>query len=132
MMRLASRWQSRLGWLGLFAMLLALAGPVISQTQRLLSVHSDSPPAQMRHGAGPAMAHHGHAPAPEEHSLAVGYDLAECGYCLLFLNMPGITPSTAVTGDRITGPQPVSIPKVPAFSSTQHPRFLPRAPPGTA
>lgn len=87
---------SRLGaWLGLFALLMLFAGPLLTQAQNLqlasalaqvqseLSCHADSKPAK---------------PAPVAH--------VECGYCQLaahFAALPALLPALpAMTGAALT------------------------------
>ncbi|WP_187774643.1 DUF2946 family protein [Billgrantia pellis] len=92
MHRLMTRWHSLLACLGLLALTLALGGPLLSQTQRLLEAEHAT------HGAG----HHRGDQATYRHgasdAAAVSHTdfLAACDYCTLFLHMPGLLLSEVV------------------------------------
>ncbi|GHB09970.1 hypothetical protein GCM10009038_04600 [Salinicola rhizosphaerae] len=126
----------------LFAMLMAFVGPLISQTQRLMEMpaHGGLPLAShhMTMPSGPsAMSahHHGtHGDAAsdtrERFSAADHWHMAACGYCDLFLHVPGVAAPPAVPPTLPPPPEllprhPVALP-APALV---HSPYAPRAPP---
>ncbi|MCE8024307.1 MULTISPECIES: DUF2946 family protein [Halomonadaceae] len=96
-----TRWHSLMACLGLLALTLAIGGPLLSQTQRLLEAQSAPHPThhQTAHHHHATTAAHANAHSHGHATAANGHDdhLAACGYCPLFLHMPGMLVQDAVT-----------------------------------
>ncbi|WP_028238917.1 DUF2946 domain-containing protein [Stutzerimonas azotifigens] len=117
-------------WLGLFALWLLLAGPLLSQSlaSRPGDGHGHAHASMPQHAAEPS---HHHVAGPS-HAHADEALWAACGYCTLLFSCPAIQPPALLTGlppfagaapptQRAQGfPRPAAIPGA-----------RPRAPPPT-
>lgn len=132
MTRFWHRWYRSLTWLALFAMLMAFAGPLISQTQRLMDMPSGTA-ASMAHPMPSSVHVHGmeETGATSKPILLSAHDMAACGYCELFLHAPGLEPPGVVPAVTpppagfVTSATTVTTPSTPTY-----PRYVTRAPPG--
>lgn len=123
------RWYRPLTALALFAMLLAFTGPLISQMQRLMEMPV-GPMAEMpRHGDAEPHAH-GQPRAVDDAHFLHHFDMAACGYCELFLHVPGLALPQVLppsTPPPATFHPPVVV--VLPSTTTVYPRYASRAPP---
>ncbi|EPC00857.1 hypothetical protein L861_13790 [Litchfieldella anticariensis FP35 = DSM 16096] len=125
MSRFVHRWHRLLTWLGLCALLLMFAGPLISQFQRLLEMPTTA--AMSSHAHGEAMAHY--SAAADAMPSHYG-EVTACDYCTLFLHMPGIAPPLALPdiGPSQEG-RVESVSPSPPPPEQHYPFYIGRAPP---
>lgn len=124
------RWYRPLTALALFAMLLAFTGPLISQMQRLMEMPVGTMAEMPRHGDAEPHAH-GQPRAVDDAHLLHHFDMAACGYCELFLHVPGLalpqvlppsTPPPATFHPPVVVVLPSTIPVYPRYASRAPPR----------
>lgn len=138
MTRFWQRFHRSLTALALFAMLMAFAGPLISQMQRLMEMPAHggvmimSSATSSHHGMSEADHRLSSAPMPAEMHLTANdhWHMAACGYCELFLHAPGIEAPAVVVP---ISPTPAVFDPPPnagaPASAPIYPRYAPRAPP---
>lgn len=123
------RWYRPLTALALFAMLLAFTGPLISQMQRLMEMPVGTMAETPRHGDAAPHAH-GQPRAVDDAHLLHHFDMAACGYCELFLHVPGLAlpqvlPPSTPPPATFHPPAAVVLPS----TTRVYPRYASRAPP---
>ncbi|MGQ4879638.1 DUF2946 family protein [Billgrantia sp. LNSP4103-1] len=123
------RWHRLLVCLGLLALSLAIGGPLLSQTQRLVEtgrVAHDAPHHEGHQTAqtqAPSIDRH---TAPKERHTT----LAACDYCLFFLHMPALGVRAVTPLDRHqSSPAPPTVGEWRLVQSERYPRYRGRAPP---
>lgn len=123
------RWYRPLTALALFAMLLAFTGPLISQMQRLMEMPVGTMAEMPSHGDAEPHAH-GQPRAVDDAHLLHHFDMAACGYCELFLHVPGLA-LPQVLPPSTPPPATFHPPVVVVLPSTTpvYPRYASRAPP---
>ncbi|RQZ19702.1 DUF2946 domain-containing protein [Burkholderia sp. Bp9031] len=112
-------------WLGVFAIWLAIAAPLVSQWRIAHAATPDAIVCSTEHGA------HRAPDAGHAHDLALHLDA--CGYCGFFAHSPAIGGAVAASFT----PVPVhdvsaAAPHVVAARADRYPRAYPRAPPERA
>lgn len=144
MQRIATRWRYMMACLGLLALSLTIAGPLLSQTQRLLETghaahgashhgghsaafYASRDTAHQAHGAAHSDSHR-HAQLGKTHDH---HDtLAACDYCTFFLHIPGAVVREANVPARPSSSRPPLISGTWRPSAGEHyPRYHGRAPP---
>ncbi|WP_422666941.1 DUF2946 family protein [Billgrantia saliphila] len=115
-----------LACLGLLALGLAIGGPLLSQSQRLLEAEHAAHGAP-RHDEQPTSHHEAYSSGePSKHHAT----LEACDYCTLFLHMPGMLLGKTVAPDlRHASPSPPVVPKWRLGPGERYPRYRGRAPP---
>lgn len=123
------RWYRPLTALALFAMLLAFTGPLISQMQRLMEMPVGTMAEIPRHDDAEPHAH-GQLRAVDDAHFLHHFDMAACGYCELFLHVPGLA-LPQVLPPSTPPPATFHPPVVVVLPSTTpvYPRYASRAPP---
>ena len=112
-------------WLGVFAIWLAIAAPLVSQWRIAQAATPDAIVCSAEHGAHRAP----DAGRAQDHAL----HLDACGYCGFFAHSPAIGGAAAVSFAFVP-PHAVSAAAPPAVAARtdRYPRAYPRAPPERA
>ncbi|MGR3906000.1 DUF2946 family protein [Burkholderia sp. SR8] len=109
-------------WLGVFAIWLAIAAPLVSQWRIAQAAVPDATVCSAEHGAHRAAAAHDHA-----------LHLDACGYCGFFAHAPAVGAAAAASFACVPA-KTVSAAAPPAVAARaeRYPRAYPRAPPERA
>ena len=112
-------------WLGLLAMLLVFAGPLLSQSR--------IPPQQVVPAWLDELACATDRQASFEHPAQPGHEMgwAKCGYCTLLFNSPALSSAPLLAGflAQVGGVQPTEATQPGHATSAVFPNALTRAPP---
>lgn len=112
-------------WLGVFAIWLAIAAPLVSQWRIAQAASPDAVVCGTGHGAHLARA------AQQTHDHAAHLDA--CGYCGLFAHVPAIGGPVAASIAFIPAVfAGAAAPRTLAAATRRYPRAYPRAPPERA
>ncbi|VVE39196.1 hypothetical protein PHO31112_04054 [Pandoraea horticolens] len=120
------RYRHLTAWLGVLAMWLAIAAPLVSQWRIAQAATSDVMVCSAEHGS------HRQPDAGRTHDHARHLDV--CGYCGFFahspaINAPDVAPFASVC---VVSATVVATPPAVAVCTEQYPRAYPRAPPERA
>ncbi|MCA8085241.1 DUF2946 domain-containing protein [Burkholderia cenocepacia] len=112
-------------WLGLFAIWIAIAAPLVSQWRIAQAATPEAIVCSTEHGA------HRSSDASGMHDHALHLDA--CGYCGFFAHSPaiGASAATSVAFIPVVSVSVVALPAV-AARGDRYPRAYPRAPPERA